>query len=166
MKRILNTRQSSRRRSSRPGTAAVECALVAPLLVGLVLSAIDVGQFINVSQVVDNAAREGSRKAVRDTTTDVSQVEAAVKNYLSLYFPDLTLAEIDAATTITVQTPDLPNDGNTTPETVTGSGMGSVASGTEVTVQVTFQYDAVRWMTGVPTINGQSLKTRAVMRRE
>lgn len=166
MQRRRNIPTTCERRSRRSGAAAVECALVAPLLVLVVLSAIDVGQFVNVSQVVDNAAREGARKAVRDTTTDVSQVEAAVKNYLSLYFPDMTLAEIDSATTVTVQTPDEPDDGNTTPETVTGSALGSVASGTELTVEVKFQFDSVRWLNGVPSLDGLQLKTRAVMRRE
>ena len=68
MKSIRNNPTIMQRGSRRSGVAAVECALVAPLLVLVVLSAIDVGQFINVSQVVDNGAREGVRKAIRDTS--------------------------------------------------------------------------------------------------
>ncbi len=46
------------------GVAAVEFALVLPLLLLLILGSIDWGFFFYVDQVVTNAAREGARKGV------------------------------------------------------------------------------------------------------
>lgn len=166
MKRLRQTNRPVPYDSARSGTAAVECALVSPLLVLMVLGAIDVGQFVNVSQVVDNSAREGARKAIRDSTGDAAEVEAAVKNYLATYFPDLSSSEIDAATSVRITTPDLPDDGDTSPQVINGTNLASVSSGTQVSVRVTFEYDKVRWMSAFPTLSSKSLKTTAVMRRE
>jgi Flp pilus assembly protein TadG len=47
----------------RNGIAAVECAIVAPLLVLLLLGAIDLGQYVNVYQKVSDASRAGARIA-------------------------------------------------------------------------------------------------------
>ena len=50
-----------RKSPSRSGVAAVECALAAPVLMLLVLGAIDIGQYANVHQKVSDASREGVR---------------------------------------------------------------------------------------------------------
>src|SRR5947209_283568 len=58
----------------RWGAAAVEFAIVAPLLVSLVLGLIEFGRVLMVEQILTNAAREGCRTAVLDgsTTSDTS----------------------------------------------------------------------------------------------
>ena len=61
----------------RPGAAAVEFALVAPLLVMLVLGMIEFGRMMMVEQILTNAAREGARKAVLPGVTK-TQAESAV----------------------------------------------------------------------------------------
>jgi Flp pilus assembly protein TadG len=55
----MSTRRDSRHRQR--GAAAVEFALVLPLLLTLVLGAIDWGWYFFVDQLVTNAAREGAR---------------------------------------------------------------------------------------------------------
>jgi Flp pilus assembly protein TadG len=50
-----------RETSSQRGAAAVEFAIVLPLLVSIVLGTIDWGYYFFVQQVVTNAAREGAR---------------------------------------------------------------------------------------------------------
>ena len=75
-------REGTRRRQrGRPGAAAVEFALVAPLLVMLVLGMIEFGRMMMVEQILTNAAREGARKAVLPGVTK-TQVESAVDSYL------------------------------------------------------------------------------------
>jgi Flp pilus assembly protein TadG len=66
---------ADRRRHAQRGAAAVEFALIAPLMITLVLGIIDFGLYINAAAVVGNAAREGARAAsLGASTTDVQDV--------------------------------------------------------------------------------------------
>lgn len=128
-----------------------------PLLVLIILGAIDVGQFINVGQTVSNASREGARRASRDTVLNVSEVESSVKTYLENAFPGVSAGQIDGATTVTVW--------DSTGTVLTGD-LTAVPSGASVWVKVDFQYSAVRWTYGFSAVNNQTLSTTTVMRRE
>ena len=79
---------------SRRGAAAVECAIIAPLMTLLLLGAIDVGQFANVYQKVSDASRHGARVASRYGTTTTGQVEAAVMDYLEQACPNVAPGDI------------------------------------------------------------------------
>lgn len=52
----------------REGVAAVELALVAPVLVVLLLGLWEVGRMIELQQILSNAAREGARLAAQGQT--------------------------------------------------------------------------------------------------
>ncbi len=56
-------------RTDRKGAAAVEFALVAPVLCGMILGMIEVGRAIQVQQVLVNAVREGCRAYCDNTAT-------------------------------------------------------------------------------------------------
>jgi len=71
-----------RRFQPRCGTAAVELAVVAPLVVGLLVGLLEVGQIVKVNQIVSNAAREGARMASTGLNT-YANVQTAVANYLT-----------------------------------------------------------------------------------
>jgi Flp pilus assembly protein TadG len=74
-----------RRIGSRPfrrGVAALEAALLVPLVLFLLLGVWEVGRMANVSQIINNAAREGARQAATGLLTNV-QVQQAVLNYLN-----------------------------------------------------------------------------------
>lgn len=76
------------RRRSEHGTAAVEFALVFPVLLLMVLGTIDFGYFFFVREIVGNAAREGARagsvvEADAGNGAAVAAAEAAAMNYLS-----------------------------------------------------------------------------------
>jgi len=73
---------SHRRNQPRSGTAAVELAVVAPLVVGLLVGLLGVGQMVQVNQIVSNAAREGARKAATGVST-YADVQTTVANYLT-----------------------------------------------------------------------------------
>ena len=109
------------RSRNRRGVAAVEFALVAPFLILLVFGIIEFGRAIMVQQVLTNASREGSRRAVLEevTTTEVSQV---VSDYLTNSF-------ISGATV-----------------SVSPSPLSSAGFGDPVTVTVSVQYDQVSWI--------------------
>jgi Flp pilus assembly protein TadG len=71
----------------RRGVAAVETAVVLPVLIILMFGLWEVGRLIQVTQVVNNAAREGGRYAaggyVNGTPITTTMVQQAVRDYLS-----------------------------------------------------------------------------------
>ncbi len=137
----------------------MECALVAPLLVLIVLGSMDVGQFVNVSQVVNDASREGARRASRSTLTNESEVKAAVESFFADAFPNVPAKELNAALTVNVRD----GDGG---KIKGGGDLTTIPFGSPVSVQVIFQYDAVRWMAGFAGVKGKSIQTTTIMRRE
>jgi Flp pilus assembly protein TadG len=68
------------------GAAALEFALVLPLLALLVLGGLDWGYYFFAEQVVVNAAREGARAGSLEATDDaaaLADAEAAARSYLT-----------------------------------------------------------------------------------
>jgi Flp pilus assembly protein TadG len=70
-----------RRREARRGAAAVELALMMPILMLMLLGMIEVGMLVNARQLLGNAAREGGRQASTAHLT-VTEVEQVVRDYL------------------------------------------------------------------------------------
>jgi Flp pilus assembly protein TadG len=66
----------------RRGVATVELAVVLPFLLILLLGLWEVGRLVQISQIVNNAAREGARKASTGINT-YSDVSTTVTNYLA-----------------------------------------------------------------------------------
>jgi len=107
----LATTVGRRNRTGRTGGAAVELVVVLPLILIALFGIWDVGRTVEVQQLVNNAAREGARRAsvgsMLDPTTGLtvnyyqSDVRQTVVNYL-------TRAGIDT-TGINVQYTDLTN---------------------------------------------------------
>ena len=142
----------SMKRLARRGVAAVECAVLAPFLVLIVFATIDVGQFVNFSQNVSNASRVGARKATRPDMLTVSQVDDAVKSYLA------ALAVPNDAIQVTVA------DGN---GAILSSGnLASIPSGQAVSVRVTAQFAAVRWISVFVPLDGAAASATTLMRRD
>jgi len=120
----------------RRGAAAVELAVVSPVLLLTAIGIIDVGQYVSIGQIVNNASREGARVAVRNDTESVSEVEAAVLAYMTDAFSGVSPDTIASALQVSV-----------TDEycIMSGGDLTSVYSGEEISVQVTFDYQNVRW---------------------
>lgn len=156
---MQSTRSTTRtpRQCDRRGSAAVECAIVAPLLTLLVLGAIDVGQYANVYQKVSDASRAGARFAARCGTQNTSAVESAVRSYLQDVSggPSSTLAS-GAQITVT--------NGSGNPVPSGDLQQYSTGSPLKVTVQVPF--DPVRWIDVINRLDGTSISATTTMRRE
>ena len=153
--RVLRSHRQSDR--TRRGIAAVEMALATPGLVLMLLGTIDLGQFVSVGQVVSNSSRVAARKASRFDTKNVSEVQAEVVNYLKNYFPNKTATQLTNATTVTVT--------NAAGATVSGTGLGAIPDGQKLKVKVVFTYGTVRWVTGIPELNNNSLVVETTARR-
>lgn len=67
----------------RRGTAAVELAIVLPILALFLVGAWEVGRLVLVTQLLSNAAREGGRQASTGKKT-ADQVKADVVEYLQV----------------------------------------------------------------------------------
>ncbi|MBD3672670.1 MAG: pilus assembly protein [Planctomycetaceae bacterium] len=141
----------------RNAVAAVEMAVSLPLLVLLLLGTIDLGQFMNVGQVVSNASRIGARKASVHRTKDISEVKAEVLNYLGYYFPNQSASTLSGATTVKVA---LENG-----TTLSGTDLTYVEDGVRVVVSVQFNYSAVRWIKGIPQLDSRALNVDTTIRR-
>jgi Flp pilus assembly protein TadG len=78
----IERHSSQRRVQPRSGTAAVELAVVAPLVIALLVGLLEVGRMVQMNEIVSNAAREGARKASTGVNT-YADVQTTVTNYLT-----------------------------------------------------------------------------------
>ena len=136
MKKILNIR-------GQRGTAAVEFAIVLPVLVLLLFGTIEFGLLLYNQQVITNASREGARAGIVSQSPKVPPEDIAdvVKNYC-------------AGNLITFGDPNDPII-NVTPGTIFG---------TDLTVQVTYNYDFL--VLSNLGFGQQVLSSQTVMRME
>lgn len=111
------------------GAAAVEMALVLPILILLVFGIVEFGMAYNAKNTLTHAAREGARAfAIADPDLAPADVEAAVRDTVEEAMGGLTIA--NPATDIDIDAPCTP---------------GSPA---EVTVSYDVVYDIPLWGTG------------------
>ena len=108
---LIRLRQLLRRGCGQEGAAAVEFALVLPLLVFLVLGGMDLGHRFYMQHLITNASREGARYAAKYTGTAAAPTPDAVSNYVKLPPPGLNynafnLDELDVGTTYAGAFPD------------------------------------------------------------
>jgi Flp pilus assembly protein TadG len=73
--------RTSPNQARRRGAAAVELAVVAPVILLLLTGIWEVGRMVEVQQILSNAAREGARQAATGQLTN-TQVETVVVEYL------------------------------------------------------------------------------------
>ncbi len=158
MSKHLRNNRPYRQGCKRKGAAVVEFALLLPVLLVITFGAIDAGQFVNVSQIVNTASRESARLASRSDTTNVETVTAAVESYIAEAFPVQTVATLTSAVTVEV--------GDSNGAAISGADLSGIDSGTPITVRVVLQYDAVRWLRYLPGFNAMSIETTTTMRRE
>lgn len=141
-------------RRARLGTAAVEAAIAIPLLVGILLGAVDVGQSVYVAQVINEASREGARQASRFESSSETEVAQTVRDFVR----ESLSASADAGLSI--------NFTNSSGESIPNGDLSSVASGSLISVQVVLSFDSVRWTPGFIGLSGRSIETTTIMRRE
>ena len=132
----------ARRRSDKyRGAAAVEFAVVAPVLFLLIFGMIDVGRALMVQNLLTNAARDGARTASLGGIT-AADVEAQVTSLLAgSHVPGASV-------------------------TVTPNPLTSAAVGDPVNVNVQVPYASVSWLGSSFFFKGVTLESTIVMRRE
>ncbi|MFT7633806.1 MAG: Flp pilus assembly protein TadG [Mariniblastus sp.] len=148
-----------KRHSFRGGAAAVEAALMLPLLVLTTFGSIDVAQYINTGQVVSNASRVGARVAIRNQTTSEESVRSAVVAYLKETYPRMDESALTEALSITVR-----QHGVQESDSAALNSLSSVESGSTLNVLVEFEFESIRWLPGPRLFN--KLSNNNYCRRE
>jgi Flp pilus assembly protein TadG len=125
----------------RRGSAAVEFAVVAPLLFAVVLGLVEFGRAMMVQQTVVSAAREACRVAILPGTTRDDVIDRADASLSAAGIPVYTITMV----------PDPPS---------------SAAVGTPVTVTIAVSFNNVTWLPVPIYLGGRNLTASSVMRRE
>jgi len=156
----MKLKRTIKNRTGHPlGLVAVEAALVLPLLILVTFGAIDLAQYINMSQMLSNASREGARIATRSSTGTVDEIEDTILNYLSDAMPQLSEEQVAHAVKIEIKS--LVGNGE-----IIGGAMNTIASGDPISVYVEFDFTAIRWIGGLAYWGGNNKHTRTICRRE
>jgi len=125
-------RVTSVSRQSRRGIATVELAMLLPLLLMLILGSWEVGRLIQVSEIVNNAAREGGRLASTGLLT-TSQIQSAV----CLYMQQAGLPNFSSQASTVVTVSDITNP---------GTDPTNAAELDQLQVTVSIPFSSVRWI--------------------
>lgn len=133
---------------NQKGAAAVEFALVLPILIALVLGIVEFSLALYDKAVVTNASREGARAGIvfRDSPLTDGEISGIVDSYCQN-----RLITFGTPTQVTT--------------TVVREGLG--ASGDDLTVQVQYQYQFLaipKFVTGIT--GGIQLDAQTIMRME
>lgn len=123
--------------ASERGAAAVEFALIAPVLIVMIFGMVDMGMAINAQAIVGNAAREGARAASFNgaNVTATTNVVTSASSSLIGTAPTVSITCQAVGTTTTI-------------------ACSSAAAGDSVLVAVSYTY---KWLTpGVLGLPGQS----------
>jgi Flp pilus assembly protein TadG len=125
----------------RRGAAAVEFAIVAPLLFAIVFGLVEFGRALMVEQALVSAAREACRVAVLAGTTRQDVVDRATASLGAASISNFTIT----------MNPDPPS---------------SATEGTPVTITLAVPFNNVTWLPTPIYLGGKNLTASSVMRRE
>jgi len=133
---------------NRRGAAAVEMAVVLPIFIMALLGIIELSRGIMITQLLENAAREGARMSILDGTTN-SQVQTSAQTFMQ------NAAHISPSNvTVTINI----NGSN-------GASLANAKQGDLVTVTVSVAFSNVSWLP--PNyLKGATLSALAAMRHE
>ncbi len=137
-----------RKPMNQKGSAAVEFALVLPVLLILVFGIVEFSVALYDKAVVTNASREGARAGI--VYRDPPVTDAEISNIVNSYCQNRLLTF-----------------GSPNPVTTTVVREGSGASGDDLTVRVQYQYGFLvipRFVTGIT--GGIQLEAQTIMRME
>jgi Flp pilus assembly protein TadG len=153
MIRRFGSRSSSRSRRAR-GQALVEFAFVAPIFLLLLFAIIDFGRYVYYVQILNNAAREGTRYAIVHGSNSFTpagpspndpKVDAVVRNYAIGVIGNAAVLDIDSVW----GEPAIPPNPPPPPTNNRGS---------RVKVTVSYSFNSMIPIVPIPpiTINGES----------
>ena len=141
MRRNLCTAKSSSPSKGQFGGAAIEFALIFPILIALIMGILEFGLILHMKNVLANASREGARNAIimvlgRDSTSVQTAAEDSVNTFL-----DNSGWDHGEGSDITIEITD--QDGNTPVPEKSGDSV-------RVSVTRTYTYLILPILNGLP----------------
>jgi Flp pilus assembly protein TadG len=134
------------------GAAAVEFALIVPILLILVFGIVDFGLAMFSQNMVGNAAREGARTAsLGGTQAQTEQAATAAMTGIIGTKPTPTSGLVASCTYLDTST--TPASTRTCPGWTSTSGAVPAPSGATVKVTITYDY---KWLTPIQIVKGVS----------
>ena len=135
------------------GIAAVEFAIVLPVLMTIVFGIIEFGRIMMVEQILATAARNGVREAVlwRPSTSTVDG--DSIKN--NTIIPTLTAAGISGVNI---------SDIIFSPSNI--NSVTKISPDPQISVLITVPYSQVRWLSYFSFLNSTNLTGHCTMRKE
>ncbi len=128
------------------GVAAIEFAIVLPLLMIILFGIIEFGLLLYDKQVITNASREGARIGISDVVVSDADIEAVVDNYIANNLITFSTASTSPVTTIDRD----------------GTGFGA-----DLAVTVEYDYDFLILPNFATSLTGmQTLATKTVMKMQ
>ena len=131
------------------GVAAIEFAILLPLLLVIIFGIVEFSILLYDKQVITNASREGAREGIRiEIEVPVRSTEGEIRSVVTNYV---------VSNLITFGTP------NTPVTTVTPADLSGMARGDDLTVTVSYNYEFlvlpnfVTSLAGVKTIQAQTV---------
>jgi Flp pilus assembly protein TadG len=129
--------------------AAVEFAVLLPFIMILIVGTWEVGRLVEITQILDNAAREGARQAATGSQTN-DQVKVAVCNYMK----NAGLADYTSQRDTVVTVTDLSSP---------GTDVSAAAQLDQLRVTIAIPFTDVQWTTlKLITRPNTTLNTEAV----
>lgn len=125
---------------SRTGAVTVEFAFLLPVLVAILLGALEIGNMVSIKSALQNAAREGARRAVLP--------QATLQTVINSCNQSLTGNRLAGVSISISPTPS------------------SAKSGTMISVSVSVQYSQNSWLRTAGILGDRQLASTVVMRKE
>jgi Flp pilus assembly protein TadG len=149
-------------RRPRRGAAAVEFAVILPVLLLFILGIVEIGRLVMVGQLATNGSREGARYAAQGSA-DSATVEAYTRQYLAqtgIPSAAVTGFAIESQSTSTT-------NGVPTTSWSAVADPSAASQGTPIRVRFLINYDQVSWLpTRFVLGSGTRVEGVSVMRKE
>lgn len=146
-------RRQQHQNNKRRGAALVELALVLPIFFAVVLGIIEFGRAMMVGQMVANAAREASRLAILDGSTN-GQVQSWIEEFMQ---ESINVGASDLNIQITVE----PGEGNEDPN----DNLANAQPRDLCKIRIEVPFNKVAYIKG-DYLDGKYLKGHSAMRHE
>jgi Flp pilus assembly protein TadG len=143
----MRLHSSSRPRPCRGAAAAVEFAVIAPVILALLFAALELGRAVLSLELLSHAARHGARTGSL-TNRSTANVEAAVRSSLQSAGLDKDQA------TVTVKVNGTAKD------------VSTAVAGDEIEVAVAMPFARLTWLPTTWFLGDKALSEAVVMRRE
>ncbi len=132
----------------RRAAAAVEFAIIAPILFFIVLATIEVGRGIMVSEYLSSAARVGARKAAMNgsDSTTTTEVSTSINNALTYTGGGITYSDVTKTYKL--------ND-------TTVSNFSAAKPGDRVSVQLSIPFANVSWSGAAKFMTGTNANVKS-----